>query len=116
MVGDWSRRPEEVWNSAHTHLQCVVYQQKVQANRQRSVAPVFHPSDRVSLSMKDLPPRRKLSPRFVGPFKVPSTDYSSPSSTVGPPQGSLLRPVAVTPAFTLAPNPVQLRHSALPAF
>ena len=96
------------WNAAPTQLQWAVHLHKAQADRHRSEAPVFSPGDRVWLSSRNqrlLLPCRKLSPRFVGLFKVPRrvneltyhlqlpADYCfNPAFHV-----SLLRPVAPGP-------------------
>jgi hypothetical protein len=84
-VDEWFRRAEEVWNDAHLRLQCTIRRQKEQVDRHRSEAPMFHPGDHIWLSTRNLPlrlPCKKLSPRFVGLFKVlrrvNEVDYNSP--------------------------------------
>ncbi|KAK3556473.1 hypothetical protein QTP70_008335 [Hemibagrus guttatus] len=72
-VDDWIRRSERVWDSAHVHLQRAVRSQVIQANRRRRPHPPYQPGQRVWLSTWDLKlwlPSRKLSPRYVGPFKI----------------------------------------------
>ncbi|XP_029629123.1 uncharacterized protein LOC115206378 [Salmo trutta] len=64
---------QEVWNNAHVKLQHSVHRQKEQADHHHSETPVFHPGDSIWLSTRNLPlhlPCKKLSPQFVGPFKV----------------------------------------------
>ncbi|KAK3545879.1 hypothetical protein QTP70_016571 [Hemibagrus guttatus] len=71
-VDDWIRCSGRVWDSAHVRLQRAVRSQEIQANRRRCPHPPYQPGQRVWLSTWDLKlwlPSRKLSPRYVGPFK-----------------------------------------------
>uniref|UniRef100_A0A8C1V5B8 Gypsy retrotransposon integrase-like protein 1 n=1 Tax=Cyprinus carpio TaxID=7962 RepID=A0A8C1V5B8_CYPCA len=72
-VDDWVRRSERVWDSAHVRLQRAIRAQKTQADRRRSPHPNYQPGQRVWLSTRDLRlrlPCKKLSPRYVGPFRI----------------------------------------------
>ncbi|KAL0152007.1 hypothetical protein M9458_052725 [Cirrhinus mrigala] len=72
-VNSWLQRSEATWDSAHTHLQQAIRRQKRFADLHRRPGPAFAPGSWVWLSTRDLRlrlPCRKLSPRYVGPFKV----------------------------------------------
>ncbi|KAL1023548.1 hypothetical protein UPYG_G00042250, partial [Umbra pygmaea] len=72
-VEQWFTRSSRVWDSAHQHLDRASRRQKDQADRRRRPTPLYHPGQRVWLSTRDIRhqlPNRKLSQRYIGPFKI----------------------------------------------
>ncbi len=72
-VDSWLQRSEETWNDAHIHHQRAVFQTREQDNRHRRTNPDYQPGQWIWLSTRDLRPLlpcKKLSPRYVGPFKI----------------------------------------------
>lgn len=129
-VDDWFRRAERVWEDTHVQIGRAIRRQKSAADRRRRDAPEYQPGDRVWLSTRDLRlrlPCRKLSPRFVGPFRVlrrvnptavtlalPAHYRISPTFHV-----SLLRPVIPGPLAEASPTdapPPALDVDGTPAY
>ncbi|KAL0147487.1 hypothetical protein M9458_057202 [Cirrhinus mrigala] len=72
-VNSWFQHSEETWNQAHVHLQRAVRRTRIQADRRRRPNPPYEPGQWVWLSTRDLRlrlPFKKLSPRYVGAFKI----------------------------------------------
>lgn len=72
-VNIWLQRSERVWYLAHVHLQRAINRQKVKADWLRRPSPNYIPGQWVWLYTRDLRvrlPCKKLSPKYVGPFKI----------------------------------------------
>ncbi|KAL0149566.1 hypothetical protein M9458_055093, partial [Cirrhinus mrigala] len=69
-IDSWLQRSED---QAHVHLQRAVRRTREQADRHRRPNPAYRPGQWVWLSTQNLRlwlPSKKLSPRYVGPFKI----------------------------------------------
>ncbi|KAK3518249.1 hypothetical protein QTP70_034616 [Hemibagrus guttatus] len=109
------KRCRQTWKRARLKLLKTSQQYQHQANRRRRSAPTLRPGQRVWLSTKNIPLRtesRKLSQRFIGPFKIsrkvnPVTYhlYLPKSLKINPTfHVSLLKPVLSSP-FLAKGNP-----------
>ncbi|KAK3507877.1 hypothetical protein QTP70_002296 [Hemibagrus guttatus] len=109
------KRCHQTWKRARLKLLKVSQQYQHQANRRRRSAPTLRPGQRVWFSTKNIPLQmesRKLSQRFIGPFKIsrkvnPVTYrlYLPKSLKINPTfHVSLLKPVLSSP-FLAKGNP-----------
>ncbi|KAL0164219.1 hypothetical protein M9458_039972, partial [Cirrhinus mrigala] len=72
-VNSWFQSSVETWDQAHVHLRGAIHHTQLQANRRRRPGHPYEPGQWVWLSTRDLRlrlPSKKLSPRYVGPFKI----------------------------------------------
>ncbi|KAI4879197.1 hypothetical protein NFI96_009428 [Prochilodus magdalenae] len=72
-AGRMVRQCRRAWRRARATLVAQSATRKETADKKRRLEPSFRPGQRVWLAAKDLPLKRsnkKLSPRYVGPFKV----------------------------------------------
>lgn len=121
-VGEWICLSEWMWDSAHVGLQRALRTQELQANRRHRPHPPYQPGQQVWLSM----PSKKLSQKYVGPFKIlrrinevtyqlerPTNYHFSPSFHV-----SLLKPVHLNadPGTEVRELPPHLDIDGSPAY
>ncbi len=115
------------WKKARLKLLKVSQQYQHQANRRRRPAPILRPGQRVWLSTKNIPLRvesRKLSQRFIGPFKIarkvnPVTYrlYLPKSLRINPTfHVSLLKPVVSSPFLATGKPPPPRIIGGQPAY
>ncbi|KAI4885455.1 hypothetical protein NFI96_014403 [Prochilodus magdalenae] len=114
-VDHWMRRSEEVWEQTHRRIESVAQRQKEQADKHRGSTPVYSPGDRVWLSSRDLRLPggcKKLSPKYIGPYRIVSRINDVTYKLALPPQCrmcptfhvSLLKPVIPGPLDEALPG------------
>ena len=90
-VRDFVRQAHDNLQVAHDHLLTARVRQTEQANKKRSVAPVYSVGGKVYLSTRDLRlPKgraRKLLPKFIGPFEITQVNKEGGTCTLNLPQG-----------------------------
>uniref|UniRef100_A0A1A8MKZ8 Gypsy retrotransposon integrase-like protein 1 n=1 Tax=Nothobranchius pienaari TaxID=704102 RepID=A0A1A8MKZ8_9TELE len=119
-VPHFLRGARRAWRSTRAALDRTARRNKQLADRRRRPAPVYAPGQSVWLSSKDIPLKasaRKLSPRFIGPFKVLDVPSATtvrldlPSSLRVHPvfHVSLVKPVVSSPLCPSPPPPPPAR-------
>ncbi|KAK3518251.1 hypothetical protein QTP70_034617, partial [Hemibagrus guttatus] len=123
----FGKRCHQTWKRARLKLLKVSQQYQHQANRRHRSAPTLRPGQRVWLSTKNIPLRvesRKLSQRFIGPFKIsrkvnPVTYhlYLPKSLKINPTfHVSLLKPVLSSPFLAKGKPPPPRIIGGQPAY
>uniref|UniRef100_A0A8C6PCB6 Gypsy retrotransposon integrase-like protein 1 n=1 Tax=Nothobranchius furzeri TaxID=105023 RepID=A0A8C6PCB6_NOTFU len=119
-VPHFLRGARRAWVSTRAALDRTARRNKQLADRRRRPAPVYLPGQSVWLSSKDIPLKastRKLSPRFIGPFKILNVPSSTtvrldlPSSLRVHPvfHVSMVKPVVSSPLCPSPPPPPPAR-------
>lgn len=127
-MDDWFKWSGKVWEEAHVQLQQATNRQKKFADRRRRPTKSFQIG--VWLSTRDIKlrlPSRKLSPRYIGPFKIIKRINSVSYRLLLPPRYriwptfhvSLLKPVHYSPIHPLTESrdvPTQMEVDGEPAY
>ncbi|KAK1791499.1 hypothetical protein P4O66_013498 [Electrophorus voltai] len=129
-LDQWFQQSSRTWEVTHVHLQGALRTQQMFANRHCNPHIILHPGQRVWVSTRKMKlglPSKKLSPRYIGPFKVlqqinpisyelqlPSRYRMNPTFHV-----SLLKPVHYSPvsaAMTPINPPAPVEIDGEPAY